>query len=140
VGPILTQPSLPKRLYKYRAFSNRVLDMLVADELYYADPSDFNDPLDSRPNLEADLPADDLEHLLSRLVEQRIKAEMTTAAASIKYRSPRTIDHIARHSQNRAARLLDEIRYNAGNPIYEVAEPLQFPLAQYLEEELPAPL
>jgi hypothetical protein len=127
---------LPKRLYKYRAFSNRVLDMLVADELYYADPSDFNDPLDSRPNLEADLPADDLEHLLSRLVEQRIKAEMTSAAASIKYRGPRTIDHIARHSQNRAARLLDEIRYNAGNPISEVAEPLQFLLAQYLEEEL----
>lgn len=72
-GPNLTQPSLPKRLYKYRAFSNRVLDMLVADELYYADPSDFNDQLDSRPNLEADLPADDLEHLLSRFVEQRTK-------------------------------------------------------------------
>lgn len=36
----------PKLLYKYRAFSPRLLDMLVADELYYSDPSDFNDPLD----------------------------------------------------------------------------------------------
>lgn len=36
------QPSLSKRPYKYRAFSNRVLDMLVEDELCYAKPSDFN--------------------------------------------------------------------------------------------------
>lgn len=130
------QPNMPKRLYKYRAFSNRLLDMLVDDELYYANPSDFNDPLDSRPTLAADLDVHQLEQLLSRLVEHRTKAEMTAAAKAIKYRGPRTIDHIARHSRTKAAQLIREVEYAAGNPIYEVMDPHRFLLGQYLEEEL----
>ncbi len=46
---------IPKRLYKYRDFSNRTLDMVVSDNVYYADPSTFNDPLDTRPSLKTDL-------------------------------------------------------------------------------------
>lgn len=130
------QPNMPTRAYKYRAFSNRLLDMLVDDELYYANPSDFNDPLDSRPTLAADLDVHQLEQLLSRLVEQRTKAEMTAAAKAIKYRGPRTIDHIARHSRTKAAQLIREVEYAAGNPIYEVMDPHRFLLGQYLEEEL----
>ncbi len=130
------QPNTPTRLYKYRAFSNRLLDMLVEDELYYANPSDFNDPLDSRPTLAADLDVHELEHLLSRLVTQRTKAEMTAAANAIKYRGPRTLDHIARHSRNKAAQLVSQVEYSAGNPIYDVMDPHRFLLRQYLEEEL----
>ncbi|MCZ7448144.1 DUF2971 domain-containing protein [Rhizobium rhizogenes] len=126
----------PKLLYKYRAFSPRLLDMLVADELYYSDPSDFNDPLDCRPSLDADLANDRLEMVLSRLREQRALAEMQAAAKSLKYRGPKTIDHIARHSQKEAGRLLDEIRYHATDPSYDVDDPLRWLLRQYLEEEL----
>jgi len=61
---------------------------------------------------------------------------MTAAATAIKYRGPRTIDHIARHSRNKAAQLVREIEYAAGNPIYEVVDPHRFLLGQYLEEEL----
>lgn len=129
-------PTPPRRLYKYRAFGNRLLDMLVADELFYANPADFNDPLDSRPSLATDLSATELEQVLSRMVEQRTNAEMTAAAKAIKYRGPRTIDHIARHSRSQAARVLREVAYNAGNPIYEMADPAQFLLGAYLEEEL----
>lgn len=43
----------PNRLYKYRSFSNLTLEMLFADTLYFADPSSFNDPLDTQPALEA---------------------------------------------------------------------------------------
>ena len=135
-GASLKQPDLPRRLYKYRAFSNRILDMLVADEMYYAVPGDFNDPLDCRPTLDANLPNDQLEQVLSRLREQRVLAEMQAAAKSLRYRGPRTIDHIARHSQKDAARLLDEIRYHATDPSYEIDDPLQSLLRQYLEEEL----
>ncbi|MCO6388539.1 DUF2971 domain-containing protein [Aliihoeflea sp. 40Bstr573] len=130
------QPNRPTRLYKYRAFSNRLLDMLVDDELYYANPSDFNDPLDSRPTLAADLDVHQLEQVLSRLVEQRTKEEMTAAAKAIKYRGPRTIDHIARHSRTKADQLVREVEYAAGNPIYEVMDPHKFLLGRYLEEEL----
>lgn len=129
-------PKPPNRLYKYRAFSNRVLDMLVADELYYANPSDFNDPLDSRPSLEADLDDDALEGLLKRMVETRTQAEMTAAAKVIKYRGPRTIEQITRLSRSRAIQLLREVRYDAGNPDYEIENPFRFLLTQYLEEEL----
>ncbi|MCW0001541.1 DUF2971 domain-containing protein [Pararhizobium sp. YC-54] len=126
----------PQRLYKYRAFSPRLLDMLVADELYYSDPSDFNDPLDCRPTLDANLPNDQLELVLSRLREQRVLAEMQAAARSLKYRGPKTIDHIARHSQKEATRLLEEIRYHATDPSYDGDDPLRWLLRQYIEEEL----
>lgn len=127
---------VPRRIYKYRAFSGRVLDMLVADRLYFSDPADFNDPLDSRPNVEGDIPAAELERILSRLVELRIEAEMTIAASSLKYRGPKTIDHIARHSRKRADSLINKIRYNARDPAYEMEDPEHFLLTQYLEEEL----
>ncbi len=80
--------SPPERIYKYRGFSDRVLDMLVMDDLFFADPSSFNDPLDTKPNLEADLPIVDLEAVLTRLVVERTKAEMTKAAKSIRYTGP----------------------------------------------------
>lgn len=123
---------LPRLLYKYRGFSHRLLDMLVADELYYSDPGDFNDPLDCRPTLDANIPNDQLEQVLSRLREQRILDEMQAAAKSLKYRGPKTIDHIARHSQKDAARMLEEIRYHATDPSYEIDDPLQSLLRQYL--------
>lgn len=129
--------SPPQRIYKYRGFSDRVLDMLVLDDLYFADPSGFNDPLDTRPNLEADLPAAELERVLTRLVVERTKAEMTRAAKSIRYTGPRTVEHIDRHSHARAARLVDELRYSAGDPCYgNMADPLQYLLANEIETEL----
>lgn len=127
---------IPRRLFKYRGFSHRLLDMLVADELYYSDPSAFNDPLDCRPTLDADIANNHLEQVLARLREQRVHAEMQAAAKSLKYRGPRTSEHVAQHSRKDAARLLDEIRYHATDPSYEMADPLQSLLRQYLEEEL----
>lgn len=127
---------IPARLYKYRAFSNLTLDMLVADNLFYADPSTFNDPLDTRPSLKTDVEAASLEAMLSTFVERRVRAEMTAAANTIKYRGPKTVDHIARHSRRRAEQVIAEIAYNATNPAYEVNDPLQFLLGQYVEEEL----
>ncbi len=55
----------PKRLYKYRDFSHRTLAMVISDNVYYADPSTFNDPLDTRPSLKTDLDVAELEDILS---------------------------------------------------------------------------
>ncbi|MEH2515267.1 hypothetical protein V1279_000840 [Bradyrhizobium sp. AZCC 1610] len=127
---------IPKRLYKYRAFSNLTLDVLVADNLFFADPSTFNDPLDTRPSLETDLGAQDLERVFIKFVERRVTAEMAAAAKKIKYRGPKTVEHISRQARRRAEELIANIRYNATNPEYEVADPLQVLLGQYVEEEL----
>jgi hypothetical protein len=127
---------IPKRFYKYRAFSNLTLDILVADNLFFADPSTFNDPLDTRPSLETDLGAQDLERVFIKFVERRVTAEMAAAAKKIRYRGPKTVEHISRQARRRAEELIANIRYNATNPEYEVADPLQVLLGQYVEEEL----
>ena len=106
---------LPKRLFKYRAFTNRTLDMIVSDEVYFADPSTFNDPLDTRPSLEVDIDIDELEKVLRLFVERRINAEMTAAAKSIRYKSPKTVGHIERLSRRQADRLVKDIEYHASN-------------------------
>lgn len=133
---MMGEKKIPERLYKYRAFSNLTLDMLVADNLFFADPSTFNDPLDTNPSLNTDLDVEDLEDILSQLVQQRINAEMTAAAKTIKYSGPKTVFHIGRLSQQRAKQLVAEIRYNASDPELEVDDPAQFLLGQYVEQEL----
>lgn len=126
----------PRRLYKYRSFSDLTLDILVSDHLFYSDPSKFNDPLDSKPCLEADMPIAEMRVLLGRLVEDRVRSEMQAAAKTISYRGPRTIDHIDRHSKRRAEQLLEEIAYNARDPSLEMQDPELYILSQYVETEL----
>lgn len=86
--------SIPRRLFKYRAFNNLTLDIIIADNLFYADPSTFNDPLDTRPSLNTDLLVSDLERALRKLVERRVGAEIEAAAKTIRYKGPKTLDHI----------------------------------------------
>ncbi|UAJ08877.1 hypothetical protein [Polymorphobacter megasporae] len=54
-----------KLVYKYRAFSHHSLDMLVEDRLYFADPSTFNDALDTKPRLDPDIDNQALERVLA---------------------------------------------------------------------------
>jgi len=117
-----TRPT-PKTLYKYRAFSARTVDLLCADKVYFADPNTFNDPLDSKPNIHPDLDVAALEITLGHLIRGRIAAEMTAAARSIKYRGPRTVEHIARLSDAEATRVIEEISYAATNPEYTQPPP-----------------
>lgn len=45
---------LPLKLYKYRAFNTNSLRLLCRDEVYYANPNSFNDPLDCKPTIHID--------------------------------------------------------------------------------------
>lgn len=132
----MAKQKIPERLYKYRAFSNRTFDALIADQILFADPSPFNDPLDTKPTLDTDIDADALAAILSRLVEQRVSAEMNAAAKTIRYSGPKTISHIAAHSRRRAEQVVAEIRYHATNPEYDIEDPARFLFGRYVEEEL----
>lgn len=132
----MAKRKIPERLYKYRAFSNRTLDALIADQIFFADPGTFNDPLDTRPTLDTDIDADALAAILARLVEQRVSAEMNAAAKTIRYSGPKTISHIAAHSRRRAEQVVAEIRYHATNPEYDIEDPARFLFGQYVEDEL----
>ncbi|MFE8585837.1 DUF2971 domain-containing protein [Sphingomonas sp. NCPPB 2930] len=61
---------------------------------------------------------------------------MSAAAKTIRYRGPKTIEHISRHSRREAARLIERIRYDATSPAYEIADPELFLLGHYVESEL----
>lgn len=128
--------SIPDRLFKYRSFSNLTLEMLVEDRIFLADPTTFNDPLDTRPTLESDIDDDQLELVLSRLVTERVSAEMSAAAKAIKYGGPKTVDHIARGSQAQADSVIAEIRYNATDPEYEIPHAKRLLLCHSIENEL----
>lgn len=127
---------LPDRIYKYRSFSNRTIEMLVEDQLFYADPSTFNDPLDKRPTLKADVNAVALQEMLRTFVERRTTAELEAAAKTIRYRGPKTVEHILRLGRQQAEKMLQEVAYNATNPDYEMEDPDVFLLTNYVEREL----
>ncbi|EJL24716.1 Protein of unknown function (DUF2971) [Caulobacter sp. AP07] len=126
----------PNRVYKYRPFNNLTVDQLISDHLFFAAPSTFNDPLDSRPKLRTDIGSAELEPLLHALVRERVAKQMSAAAQTIKYKGPRTQDHIANRSRREADRVVDEVRYQAENPDLQGGDAFQYLLGSEIEREL----
>ena len=111
-----TDMEVPTKLYKYRRFDDVTLESIIYDTLYFADPSTFNDPLDSRPSLELDVDEPYLTEILKRLVEQRTKDEMSAALKTGKVRGPRAADHVERQSRKQAEELLLKVEYYSTDP------------------------
>lgn len=127
----------PKVLYKYRHFDARTIELVCSDRVYYADPATFNDPLDTKPCVEADCDVETLQKTVYEMVRRRVRDTMQAGAASIKYRGPRTIAHIEKHSDAAAQRELDELRYQSTDPEYSDEDDAHaFLLARAIEEEL----
>lgn len=131
---------IPKYLYKYRSFSARTMDGLLSDEIFYAPPESFNDPLDTKPSLRADSGIEELKEILLCLVRQRVQAEMEAAARTIKYRGPKTIEHIKSRSLAQAQKKLDQAEYYATDPDYGLPfdEAHRDILTQHIRTELMA--
>ena len=106
----------PRRLYKYRDLTARTLDMVVGDKLHFADPSMFNDPLDTRPSLDVDVDESELGRILRILIERSTAAEMRAGAKAMKLTETRTKDWIEKHSRRQAYERIAEIEYGASNP------------------------
>lgn len=109
---------VPPRLYKYRQVDLRTINVLVCDELRYSDPLAFNDPLDTNPLIEIDLPSEEIENLLALMARKRHEDELTAAASRLKYRGPKTAEHIARQALSAASAdlRLKELQYLATDP------------------------
>jgi hypothetical protein len=65
----------PKALYKYRDFSVNTLQLLTYEQVYYASPAKFNDPLDCDPTLQIDIELKSLERLCYKMLEGRVGDE-----------------------------------------------------------------
>lgn len=107
---------VPARLYKYRRFDDLSLRCLVDDMVYFAAPTSFNDPLDTRPSVEADVDNETLAGILKTLVEQRARDELSAGLSAGKVRGPRAEEHVARHSRGQAEQRLREVEYYATDP------------------------
>jgi hypothetical protein len=78
--------AIPPFLYKYKAFSNFLLQELCGSEAYFASPTSFNDPLDSRPSIQDDLAAGDKHRLLTALYEEHEpKKDLTRVLDNFRY-------------------------------------------------------
>ena len=99
----------PTRLYKYRDLTARTLDMVVGDKLHFADPSTFNDPLDTRSSVEDDVDTSELGRILRILIERSTTAEMLAGAKAMKLEDSTTTDWIEKHSCRQAQARVAEI-------------------------------
>ena len=131
-----SRKKIPDLLYRYRDSSIRTVEMIVSDQLHYADPSTFNDPLDSRPSLDVDLDNDGLEQIYRTLVENRTEDEMRAAANIIKAKGSKMSHYIQNVSSQSAASLISEIDYRASDPDYDSKEYKRHALKYRIEEEL----
>lgn len=111
----------PKNLFKYLSFSDKLLEQLCYDRVYYADPANFNDPLDCRPVVVPDLGRAELESLLAQLVVNRSAKEIDTAMKKVRLRGEKAAARRNALTESEARELVGEIDYNATNP--EVDDP-----------------
>ncbi len=106
----------PKNLFKYLSFSDRLLQQLCYDQVYFADPVSFNDPLDCLPVVEADLAAVDLEALLAQLVLNRSAKEIDAAMKKLRLRGEKAMARREKLTDTEVRRLIGNINYHATNP------------------------
>jgi Protein of unknown function (DUF2971) len=118
--------ALPTRtqrtFYRYRSYNEDTLDLLCHDQMYFANPSTFNDPLDCKPNLAADSDLNELSGLLSYIVKRRVRTEILRSLTQAQIGGERAEAHAQRHADLEATRVLDEIAYYATDPEYTVTE------------------
>lgn len=54
--------------YKYKPFNTHTLETLAGSQLYYANPSELNDPLDCRPTVKQDIELKNLHQLCGQII------------------------------------------------------------------------
>lgn len=127
----------PKSLFKYLSFGERLLDQLCRDEVYYADPASFNDPLDCQPVVKADISDNELQRLLAAMVVRRFDNEFSAAMKKVRLHGEKATARCTALAERAAQELIGEIRDSATNP--EVEDQLVFirnELTREIEREM----
>ena len=63
----------PRKIYRFQRFTARTFESLCHDQLHFADPIAFNDPLDCQPTVESDSDRGELRLILTELIRRRIR-------------------------------------------------------------------
>ena len=130
------EKEIPKRLYRYREFCARTLDMLVKDDLHFSDPATFNDPLDTQPSLAIDVDDDELKGIVWNLAKERSVSEKRVAAEFLRRSGVRLRDELELAGQRDAERVIAGIEYLAREPGCDYEVRRRSLLRDHVEREL----
>jgi hypothetical protein len=108
--------NIPRRVYKFRPFGERLLTQLCEGELYFADPTTFNDPLDCRPVIVPDIDKGGLEKLFSVLFRERHEARINLAYKDIRVRGEAADQRREKLILQEIKNHLTELKYWSGHP------------------------
>lgn len=111
---------LSEKIYRYQRFSEPSLDALCNDQLYFSDPSAFNDPLDCKPSVERDTDKETLRLILTSLIGRRVEQEVLASLKAAKLGGDKVIAHAKKQAQQAIDNELRNIAYHATNPEYEI--------------------
>ena len=91
----------PNKLFKYKAFNADSMELILADYLYFANPAQFNDPLDCKTSIVDDINSEDeLKEILAMLYNRSIEKKLQEAAKQLRYNGPKTLEKISTLSQS----------------------------------------
>lgn len=112
----------PRKIYRYLRFSAKTVESLCHDQLHFADPTAFNDPLDCQPTVEANSDMDELRRLLAEQIKRRVEAETLASMKNARLKGNNAALHAKRLGEQAARSELANIAYHATNPDYECSE------------------
>lgn len=130
--------SIPDKIYRYQPFSARSLDSLCHDQLFFSDPSNFNDPLDCNPSVQCDSDKETLKKTLEELIRIRVTEKVLCSLKSAKVNDYNANSHAINRGQQEASNEIKNIAYHATNPDYEInaVEAEKIILTQGIQAEL----
>ncbi len=107
---------IPPLVYRFQKFSSITIDALCHDELYFADPESFNDPLDCQPVVRSSSDLKTLRQILFKLIARRIEADLIPELEKAKLIEPEDHNDAKEAGQRRAKYELQYLRHMATNP------------------------
>ena len=100
----------PKKLFKYKSFNDDCMELIIDDYLYFANPIQFNDPLDCKVTIFDDVNDEEqLRSILSTLLQQNSEKKLKVAAKNLRYKGPKTTDKISLLSMSETDKIISGI-------------------------------
>lgn len=108
----------PRKIYRYQRFSAMTVESLCHDVLYFAAPTEFNDPLECQPTVGSDSDKETLHLVLTELIRRRVESEALASLKIVKLKSENASAHAKELGEQAARNELANIVYHATNPEY----------------------
>ncbi|MCP2121519.1 UNVERIFIED_ORG: hypothetical protein J2Y93_001564 [Pantoea agglomerans] len=101
---------VPDKLFKYKSFNSDCMELIIADYLYFANPNQFNDPLDCKVSIFDDIQDEEqLKNILSILYQRIAEEKLNNAANNLHYNGPKTRDKISLLSKSESDRMIADL-------------------------------